>query len=149
MSSFNLTLHLLSDVVLFASHASGLHLRAYQQEVARAIVTSIIDGLGLTFVVIFPRQSGKNELQAHIETYLLVYYASQDRDIVKVSPTWRPQSLNALRRLKAVLGKNSFTHNRYRIQSGYICSFDTSRITFLSGTPQSHVLGATASLLLE
>jgi hypothetical protein len=148
-SPLSLTLYLLSDVVRFASLASGLQLRTYQQEVARAIVNSVINDLGLTFVVIFPRQSGKNELQAQIETYLLVYYASQDRDIIKVSPTWRPQSLNALRRLKAVLDKNCYTFNRYQLHSGFIFRFDTSRITFLSGKPEAHVLGATASLLLE
>lgn len=50
----------------FSRCGSGITLRSYQVEVARAIVGSILQNLGLTFVVIFPRQSGKNELQAQI-----------------------------------------------------------------------------------
>ena len=72
---------------------SGIHLRSYQLAVARSIAASVIDKLGLTFVVVFPRQSGKNELQAQIETYLLAIYSLTNSEIVKVSPTWKPQSL--------------------------------------------------------
>ena len=55
------------DVVHFASYTSGLQLRSYQVDVARAVVRSVIENLGLTFVVILPRQSGKNELQAQLQ----------------------------------------------------------------------------------
>ncbi len=51
--------------------------------------------------MIFPRQSGKNEVQAQLESYLLTYLREIDAEIVKVSPTWRPQSINAMRRLEA------------------------------------------------
>ncbi len=37
-----------------------------------------------------PRQSGKNELQAQLETYLLLLYSELEGEIVKVSPTWKP-----------------------------------------------------------
>ena len=97
----------LTDVVLFAEHASGLKLRRYQEEVARSIVNSVVQRKGLTFVVIFPRQSGKNELQAQIEAYLLTLLSQVGAEIVKVSPTWKPQSLNAMRRLERVLHARS------------------------------------------
>jgi hypothetical protein len=42
----------------FSRYAIGIPLRPYQQEVADAIVKSIVNRLGLSFVVIFPRQSG-------------------------------------------------------------------------------------------
>ena len=94
---------LLHDVILFAKDGSGLKLRSYQERVAEAIVQSVTEKLGLTFVVIFPRQSGKNELQAQIEAYLLSIFSQMEAEIVKVSPTRRPQSLNAMRDRKSVV----------------------------------------------
>ena len=94
------------DVDVFVNSASGIKLRKYQRGVAQAIAQSIATGAGLSFVVMFPRQSGKNELQAQLETYLLTIFHSNPCDIVKVSPTWKPQTLNAMRRLERVLGTN-------------------------------------------
>ena len=54
---------LLRDVNLFIWVANGLKLRKYQEFVARSVVHSALQGLGRSFVVIFPRQSGKNELR--------------------------------------------------------------------------------------
>ena len=62
---------IVNDITEFTSGMSGLRLRKYQKRVACAIANSVHHHKGLTFVVIFPRQSGKNELQAQIETYLL------------------------------------------------------------------------------
>ena len=64
---------LLSDPLVFAQYAGQLRLRSYQQEVAAAVIDSVMRRQGLSFVVMFPRQSGKNELQAHLEAYLLTY----------------------------------------------------------------------------
>ena len=99
--------------------------------------------------MVFPRQSGKNELQAQLETYLLVIYSSLDGELVKVSPTWKPQSLNAMLRLERVLKKNHLTITRWRKDSGYVYRVGSARIFFLSGEPSSNVVGATASTLLE
>jgi hypothetical protein len=140
---------IMRDVVLFAQHASRLRLRAYQVEVARAVVESVIQKLGLTFVVVFPRQSGKNELQAQVEAYLLTLLSGLDAEIVKISPTWRPQTLNAMRRLERVLERNLIARDLWKKESGYIYRVGRARIAFLSGAPVSNVVGATASTLLE
>ncbi len=84
--------NVLKDVTLFSHHVSGTKLRSYQMTVAAAIANSVIYKKGLSFVVVFPRQSGKNELQAQIETYLLTLLQRINAEIVKVSPTWKPQS---------------------------------------------------------
>lgn len=139
----------LRDVTCFAEFASGLRLRSYQVEVARAVVDSVVHHRGLSFVVMFPRQSGKNELQAQIEAYLLALYSGRDAEIVKVSPTWKPQSLNAMRRLQRVLERNLFCRYLWRKESGYIFRLNTARIFFLSGSPETNIVGATASTLLE
>jgi hypothetical protein len=141
--------YLLKDSLSFAEHASGLRLRQYQRDVAQAIIESVISRRGDTIVVLFPRQSGKNELQAQVETYLLTLYSTLDAEMVKVSPTWKPQSLNAMRRLERVLKRNLFTRATWHKESGYIYRMGTARIFFLSGGPDASIVGATANLLLE
>lgn len=140
---------LLRDPQVFAASGSGLRLRTYQEQVARAIVDSVIHARGLTFVVMFPRQSGKNELQAQLEAYLLTLYSQYDAEIVKVSPTWKPQSLNAMRRLERVLTRNTLANLLWQKEQGYIYRVGSARIYFLSGEPSANVVGATASTLLE
>jgi hypothetical protein len=140
---------ILRNVNCFCEKASGIRLRSYQQQVAEAIVDSAIRGKGLSFVVIFPRQSGKNELHAQIEAYLLSICSVQPAEMVKVSPTWKPQSLNAMRRLERVIKRNLISRGRWTKRSGYIYQFGEAMIHFLSGSPTSSIVGATASLLLE
>ena len=38
------------------------------------VAAKVIDGQGLTFTVLFPRQAGKNELSAQLEAFLLFRY---------------------------------------------------------------------------
>ena len=137
------------DPATFPSLLSGLTLRSYQVPVARAVVDSVLHARGLSFVVIFPRQSGKNELQAQLETYLLARLAGYPAEMVKVSPTWKPQSLNAMRRLQRVLDANQLTRGRWSREHGYIYRLGQARLFFLSGQPGANIVGATANLLLE
>jgi hypothetical protein len=141
--------NLFTDILQFIQSTSGLNLRSYQEEVTSAVIKSVIQCLGLTFVVVFPRQSGKNELQAHIETYLLFIYSTIDAEMVKVSPTYKPQTLNAMRRLERVLDQNVTTTGIWKKESGYIYRLRHARIFFLSGGPTANVVGATANLLLS
>jgi hypothetical protein len=108
---------MLSDISNFCV-TSGLRLRSYQREAAEAILDSVLLRRGLTFVVLFPRQSGKNELQAQIEAFLLLTLSHTDAEIVKVSPTWKPQSLNAMRRLERVLAGNLLTRACWKKEQG-------------------------------
>ena len=137
------------DIVIFSKITSGIILRIYQQEVATAIVDSVFDRAGRTIVVIFPRQSGKNELQAQIETYVLYILSKYETEMVKASPTWKPQSINAMRRLERVLKRNIFTKDTWSKESGYIYRVNKARIYFLSGQESANVVGATANELLQ
>ena len=137
------------DILEFVAQAGLITLRAYQQAVARAVVDSVLGGKGLSFVVLFPRQSGKNELQAQIECYLLARLAKQGAEMVQVSPTWKPQSLNAMRRLERVLRHHPRTRKLWHKEQGYVYRLGEARIYFLSGEPTSNVVGATASTLLS
>ena len=80
---------LLRDPERFTRVASGIKLRNYQRGVLSAILDSVLNDLGLNFVIVFPRQSGKNELQAQLETYLLTLFSNLPVEMVKVSPTDR------------------------------------------------------------
>lgn len=148
MNLLNTIQTVLRDITLFSAHAGGLPLRSYQRAAALAIVDSVLRRRGLSFVVIFPRQSGKNELQAQIEAYLLTLFSPTPAEIVKVSPTWKPQSLNAMRRLERVLKRNLITRGMWRKESGYIYRIGDARIFFFSGSPTANIVGATASTLL-
>lgn len=127
----------------------GLHLRNYQKKVARAVVRSVVQGKGESIVVMFPRQSGKNELQAQLEAFFLLRYSSSGGELVKISPTWKPQSQNAQRRLQHVLEKHPLLKDKWHKEQGYIYRVGAARQIFLSGSPESNIVGATASLLLQ
>lgn len=140
---------LLGSLPEYIQKTTGITLRAYQVEAAQAVVRSALLGEGLSFVVMFPRQSGKNLLQAQIEAYLLFALSQQGGAIVKVSPTWRPQSLNAMRRLENVLAASRLSSEAFSREDGYIFRVGQASIAFLSGAPESNIVGATASTLLE
>jgi len=137
------------DIKNFSEILSGIILRNYQHEVASTIVDSVFERAGRSIVVIFPRQSGKNELQAQIECYLMMMLSQRDTDIVKASPTWKPQSLNAMRRLERVLERNLVARDRWIKESGYIYRIGNSRVYFFSGGEAANVVGATANELLQ
>ncbi len=137
------------DVIVFVWAANGLKLRKYQAAVARAVVHSVIHELGLSFVVIFPRQSGKNELQAQIQAYLLTLNSAGRAEMVQISPTWRPQTENAMYRLESVLSKNQIVQDRWSKHFGHVYQVGEARLNFLSGSPTANIVGATANLLLS
>jgi hypothetical protein len=61
----------LSDVEAFGAAVLGMPLWPYQAEVARSVLASMTEGRGESLTVLMPRQSGKNQLSAHLEAYLL------------------------------------------------------------------------------
>src|SRR5512142_1667189 len=104
--------------VLWA-RATGITLRPYQMEIARAVKDSVIHNRGLTFVVILPRQSGKNELQAHLFSWLLFRYFNVGGTIVSVSPTFKPQTLNCMDRVKRSLSSCVGSRDDWRPSKGF------------------------------
>lgn len=138
----------LNDPCIFAA-MGGITLRSYQRAVAYAISDSVLKASGHSFVVMFPRQSGKNELQAQLEAYFLIRFTSTGGELVKISPTWKPQSQNAMRRLQRVLKRHPLLQEVWQKDSGYRFSVGRASITFLSGSEEANIVGATASTLLQ
>jgi len=125
-----------------------MKLRPYQLEVARAITDSIQKGTGLTFSVEIARQGGKNELSAHLEVLLLTLYMARGGNIVKCSPTFKPQTVISMERLRQRLDDFGFG-GIYHPQMGYVVRLANSRVVFLSAEGSSSVVGHTADILLE
>ena len=68
-------------------------LRPYQQEVALAVLDSVFGRKGFTFSVEIARQGGKNELSAQLELLLLTLYMAEPQNLIKCSPTFKPQTV--------------------------------------------------------
>ncbi len=125
-----------------------MKLRPYQQEVARAVLDSILSSRGLTFSVEIARQGGKNELSAHLEVLLLTLHMARGGSLVKCSPTFKPQTIISMQRLKERLDEFGF-HGIYHTDMGYIVTLGSARQVFLSAEESASVVGHTADILLE
>ena len=85
-----------------------IKLRPYQEEVARTILDSVMNKKGLTLSVEIARQGGKNELSAIIELTLLTLYVHRGGSAIKASPTFKPQTIISIQRLKQHLDDFGF-----------------------------------------
>jgi len=138
----------LTDLSHFSQLVTKRPLRSYQLEPAQAILDSILHHRGLTFAVMMSRQAGKNEVSAQIEAYLLHLHRRFGGQIVKASPTFKPQTTNSIMRLKDRLD-NNWGRGCVRSREGYIVQVQKARALFFSADPHSNVVGATADILLE
>jgi len=134
-----------------ASRSSGAslnRLRPYQREVASAILDSVFKGKGLTFSVEMAGQGGKNELSAQLELLLLTLYMSHPRNLIKCAPTFKPQTVISMMRLRDRLNDAGFSGIWVR-EMGYIIRLGSARAIFLSADGSANVVGNTAHILLE
>ena len=132
----------------FSRYAARLPLRGYQREVADEIVRSVLRGEGRAFAVMMSRQSGKNELSGQLEAYLLNLFQRKGGQIVKASPTFKPQTVNSILRLSDRLD-NPWNNGAWRRREGYIIQLGRARCVFFSADPHANVVGGTADLMLE
>lgn len=123
-------------------------LHPYQVEVGRAIVDSVLRRRGLTFTVEIARQGGKNELSAQLEVLLLTLFMGQGGNLIKCAPTFKPQTLTSIHRLKERLNDAGYS-GLWRSEHGHTIRLGKARQLFLSADKASHVVGATAHILLE
>ncbi len=123
-------------------------LRPYQKEAALAILDSIFQRKGLTFSVEIARQGGKNELSAQLELLLLTLFISSSKNMIKCAPTFKPQALISMARLKDRLNDAGFA-NIWESEQGHIIRLGNCRAVFLSAEESANVVGNTAHILLE
>jgi hypothetical protein len=123
-------------------------LRPYQDAAACAILQSVAANSGLTFTVEIARQGGKNELSARLQHLLLIINAKRSFNLVKCSPTFHPQAMISIGRLKATLDGTGCA-GLWAPEYGYMIRLGNARTVFLSADRTSRVVGHTAHLLLE
>ena len=131
--------------------ANGLasrRLRPYQRDIALAVLNSVFGHKGLTFSVEIARQGGKNELSAQLELLLLTLYMAEPQNLIKCSPTFKPQTVISMARLKDRLNDAGFD-GIWRAELGYIIRLGNARAIFLSAEESANVVGNTAHILLE
>jgi hypothetical protein len=109
---------------------------------------SVRNRRGLTFTVEISRQGGKNELSAQLELLLLTLNLARGGDLIKGSPTFRPQALISLRRLRERLEQAGF-RGLWALEGGYALRLGRARQVFLSAEESANVVGHTAHILLE
>ena len=125
-----------------------IQLRPYQAEVAAAILDSILNRKGQTFSVEIARQGGKNELSAQLEVLLLTLFINRGGNAVKCSPTFKPQTVISMMRLKERLNDWGYA-GVWRTEMNYIVRLGGARLVFLSADESANVVGNTAHILLE
>jgi len=94
------------------------------------------------------RQGGKNELSAQMELLLLTLYMAESQNLIKCSPTFKPQTVISMTRLKDRLNDAGFD-GIWQMELGYIIRLGNARAVFLSADESANVVGHTAHLLLE
>ena len=137
---------ILTDIESFSQFVLQMKLYRYQIRPLRAIIQSVLHQQGLEFLLVFSRQSGKNEALAHLFVYLLNLYQRQNVQIVfgaiadgigrmmertenRLDNLWNaPHWKKKNKPLRRQLGK--------------------AAIAFLSSHPQAFSRGETAHLLL-
>ena len=123
-------------------------LRPYQKEIAVAVLDSIFHHKGITFSVEIARQGGKNELSAQLELLLMTLFMSSSKNLIKCAPTFKPQALISMARLKDRLNDAGFV-NIWSAEQGHIIRLGNCRAVFLSAESSANVVGNTAHILLE
>jgi len=123
-------------------------LRPYQREIAAAVLDSVFGRKGLVFCVEMARQGGKNELSAQLELLLLTLHMAEPQNLIKCSPTFKPQTVISMTRLKDRLNDAGFG-GIWVSELGYVVRLGNARAIFLSADKSASVVGHTAHILLE
>ena len=102
----------LYDPVLRGVMRNRCFLRSYQAEVLRTVFDSTEQRDGKRFTVTFPRQSGKNETQAQLESAVMAANLYRGGSIIKILPTDKNQGEISRNRLERVLRGNGQQHSK-------------------------------------
>ena len=132
----------------FTAAFGHILLRPYQIEAAEAVIQSILDNDGETFVWKFSRQGGKDETLAALYQYIMTILSHRDTSIVAACPTFLPQTRLSIDRLSDRLSRHLALQRSWKRQAGHIFRIHRARTLFLSAQSHANVVGATAWPLL-
>ena len=162
----------LQDPVYRGLMRNRCFLRSYQAEALRNIFSAAMAGKGGRFTVTFPRQSGKNETQAQLESAVMAASLYKGGSIIKIMPTEKNQGIVSRQRLGSVLmgmqaipseqgpdaesvkgalympGIGRSSGRGIQVKKDEI-RYGNVSVRCLSASPNAAIVGATADLLLE
>lgn len=137
---------LLTTPKLFSQHVLHLPLYRYQTESIQAVLNAVLSNSGLEFLVIMPRQSGKNEAIAHLLVQLLNLFQRRGGQIVYGAIG--DGIGRGIGRLEARL-ENSLNAGRWKkIGKPTRRQLGKAAVVFLSSHPAAYSRGETADILL-
>lgn len=127
-------------------------LRGYQIETFEEIARTVEDLRNVDITMMFPRQSGKNEISAAFVAFLLRLHSRGGGRIIVTAPTLHPQAtisrdrtFDLMRRTRLYIPGRiapEFRADSISIRCG------SAEATFLSASPTANVAGHTASIAL-
>jgi hypothetical protein len=123
-------------------------LRSYQARVLRSLYGQLPASPGVQFTVMFPRQSGKNEVSAALVACLMQHYARREGNIVVCAPTLYPQARISLERTRTGIIRFARRWSVPLIAEDNVLRSGGVTATFLSASPEAHVAGHTATFAL-
>jgi hypothetical protein len=123
-------------------------LRPYQLVAARAVLRAAVLREPASLSLEIARQGGKNEVSAQVEAALLLVHAARPVASVKCAPTFNPQALISLARLRDRL-RDAGLGAAVSLEHSRAVRLGRARQFFLSAEPGSNVVGHTAGVLLE
>jgi hypothetical protein len=137
---------LLADISTFSRLVIKVPLRGYQVECLNAILDSILGRRGREFLLVFPRQSGKNEAVAQLLAYLMNLHMRKGGEIVYAAVADTVQI--GVSRLEQRL-ENPWNHGQWvKGADPTRRSLGPTTVYFLSSYPSAYTRGRTASILL-
>jgi len=139
---------LLMDVNRFSDKAVRIPLLNYQRPIADAIAKLVMQRNGGVITIEMPRQSGKNQISAICEAFLLLKHFRKGGSIIKTAPTYQPQLMISRRRLETILNTCVITKGIWKAKDGNAIQLGRAREIFLSAQPGANVVGATADIAL-
>ena len=108
------------DPVSRALSRNSCFLRSYQADALRNIFDAAMAGKGGRFTVTFPRQSGKNEMQAQLEAAVMAANLHRGGSIIKLIPTEKNQGKISTERLRDVLTGQRHFHEPGRFHGVHL-----------------------------
>jgi hypothetical protein len=131
------------------TQARRQHLRDYQLATVQGLLRGILLTRATTFTVMFPRQSGKNEVSAELVAALLRLRALDGGTIILCAPTFSPQARISMERTFRALAAPHPTDGASLLKrEGTTLRLGNASAVFLSASPAAHVAGHTASIAL-
>ncbi len=138
---------ILLSIRLFSALVIQVGLRSYQVRPADAVIDSCLNGRGLEFLWVFPRQSGKDEAVAQLCAFLLTLFHRVEACMVHIYPT-SGQLATGVSRLEHRLENLWFRGKWWQKSKPIRRGLGLAQVAFFSGHPAARAEGATANVLL-